>query len=123
MSRISEDEQDKQLELLEQEYLYGQSDLNVVLPNQVKQEEIYNANLEYNDYTNKLKENYELFTQEEYDKLKTEEAYIVYTSLTIEQKQQMFPLSYSDDLSDDLNGFNNDDDMFINYEEDTLILE
>lgn len=123
MSRISEEEQDKRLELLEQEYLYGQSDLNVVLPNQVKQEEIYNANLEFNDYTNKLKENYELFTQEEYDKLKTEEAYIVYTSLTIEQKQQMFPLSYSDDLSDDLNGFNNDDDMFINDEEDTLILE
>lgn len=120
MSKISELAEEKKFEELENEYLYGQSNENIDLPNQIKNEEIYNAKNEYNEYLKFLDENVEYYNQEEIEKLKTEEAFDIYMSLTQAQKEQMFPLSFDDGLDNEF--IMDDEDKFIADEEDTRLI-
>lgn len=115
---LSQEELDK-LESMENDYLESTPSINV--SKKLDNEDMYNAHREYNLYLNELEDNAELFSQEDFEKLKSEEGFQEYLKLTPEQKNELFPLSnineFELDLNDDLNN------MLIEEEFETRILD
>lgn len=115
---LSQEELDK-LESMENDYLESTPSINV--SKKLDNEDMYNAHREYNLYLNELEDNAELFSQEDFEKLKSEEGFQEYLKLTQEQKNELFPLSnieeFELDLNDDLNN------MLIEEEFETRILD
>lgn len=115
---LSQEELDK-LESMENDYLESTPNINV--SKKLDNEDMYNAHKEYNLYLNELEDNAELFSQEDFEKLKSEEGFQEYLKLTPEQKNELFPLSnieeFELDLNDDLNN------MLIEEEFETRILD
>lgn len=115
---LSDEELDK-LERMENDYLESTPNINV--SKKLDNEDMYNAHKEYNLYLNELEDNAELFSQEDFEKLKSEEGFQEYLKLTPEQKNELFPLSnieeFELDLNDDLNN------MLIEEEFETRILD
>lgn len=115
---LSQEELDK-LESMENDYLESTPNINV--SKKLDNEDMYNAHREYNLYLNELEDNAELFSQEDFEKLKSEEGFQEYLKLTPEQKNELFPLSnieeFELDLNDDLNN------MLIEEEFETRILD
>lgn len=118
---LSKEENEKLLSF-ENELFNDEKESNIFRKH-LDNEDMYNGKIEYDQYINELEENAEIFTEEELNKLKTEEAFEEYLKLPEDQKRELFPLSLDDEFDKEImrDEYEAINDLLMPEEEDTRI--